>query len=192
MICWFVCLFSALLAVCNDEQRLILVMNLTPGIGMVACHKQGSFSIQAMMDCLCSQTQIGFLSDALNNDVQRIILNCSGHYGKYNFMCPVHMSAQCLTPLVLFFKKKIQICAFFGAMIRCEVAQIESHDELIARPKSCRVKNSKGDSKNHFLLSKNFRIPALLVMKPKIKVLVTECHNSHDVDRENMNKVIKI
>eukprot|EP01083_Nonionella_stella_P089089 248560_1 len=77
---------EALLNHCNDEQRLVLLMNLARSIGAVACHKQGSFSIQAMMDCLRSQTQIGLLCDALNNDIQRIILNSSGHYVILRFL----------------------------------------------------------------------------------------------------------
>jgi len=73
--------FLALLQKCDDDRRLTLLRNLAPKIGMVACHKQGSFSIQAMMDGIRTPLQIGTLADALSPNVNELILNCSGHYG---------------------------------------------------------------------------------------------------------------
>lgn len=77
---------EALFSRCDDEQKLILVMNLAPHIATVACHKQGSFSIQAMIDSLRTQTQIQVLVEALSKDVASIILNCSGHYVILRFL----------------------------------------------------------------------------------------------------------
>merc|ERR1719330_437667 len=77
---------EALFSQCTDEQRLHLVQSLAPHIATVACHKQGSFSIQAMMDTLRTQTQIQMLVEALSNHVMQIILNCSGHYVILRFL----------------------------------------------------------------------------------------------------------
>jgi hypothetical protein len=77
---------EALFAVSDNEQRLFLVMNLAPSIAVVSCHKQGSFSIQAMMDTLQTQSQIEMLVEALSKHVMQIILNCSGHYVILRFL----------------------------------------------------------------------------------------------------------
>lgn len=77
---------EALLGMCDREQLLILLVNLSGRITEVACHKQGSFSIQFMMDCLTTQTQIGLLADALYPDVDEVMLNCSGHYVILRFL----------------------------------------------------------------------------------------------------------
>jgi len=77
---------EALFSQCTDEQRLHLVQSLAPHIATVACHKQGSFSIQAMMDTLRTQTQINLLVEALSKHVMQIILNCSGHYVILRFL----------------------------------------------------------------------------------------------------------
>jgi len=77
---------EALFAISDNEQRLFLVMNLAPSIAVVSCHKQGSFSIQAMMDTLQTQSQIEMLVEALSKHVMQIILNCSGHYVILRFL----------------------------------------------------------------------------------------------------------
>lgn len=77
---------EALFTHCDDRQRLVLVSNLSPRMPTVACHKQGSFSIQAMMDTLSTEEQIKYLVDALNRDVKKIILNHSGHYVILRFL----------------------------------------------------------------------------------------------------------
>lgn len=77
---------EALFAISDNEQRLFLVMNLAPSIAVVSCHKQGSFSIQAMMDTLQTQSQIEMLVEALSKHVMQIILNTSGHYVILRFL----------------------------------------------------------------------------------------------------------
>jgi len=77
---------EALFATSGDDQRLFLVMNLAPSIAVVSCHKQGSFSIQAMMDTLRSGPEIETLVEALSKHVMQIILNCSGHYVILRFL----------------------------------------------------------------------------------------------------------
>jgi len=77
---------EALFSHCDDHQRLILVANLSNHMPQVACHKQGSFSIQAMMDTLSTAEQIKYLVDALNRDIKKIILNHSGHYVILRFL----------------------------------------------------------------------------------------------------------
>merc|ERR1719193_1595393 len=77
---------EALFAISDNEQRLFLVMNLAPSIAVVSCHKQGSFSIQAMMDTLRSGPEIETLVEALSKHVMQIILNCSGHYVILRFL----------------------------------------------------------------------------------------------------------
>jgi len=77
---------EALFATSGDDQRLFLVMNLAPSIAVVSCHKQGSFSIQAMMDSLRSGPEIETLVEALSKHVMQIILNCSGHYVILRFL----------------------------------------------------------------------------------------------------------
>jgi len=77
---------EALFTHCSDRQRLVLVSNLCPHLAQVACHKQGSFSIQAMMDTLSTDEQIGLLVEALSRDLRAIILNHSGHYVILRFL----------------------------------------------------------------------------------------------------------
>jgi len=77
---------EALFTHCDDHERLVLVSNLSGHMPQVACHKQGSFSIQAMMDTLSTEEQIARLVDALNRDVKKIILNHSGHYVILRFL----------------------------------------------------------------------------------------------------------
>merc|ERR1719242_2875263 len=77
---------EALFSHCDDQQRLELLENLKPKMSMVACHKQGSFSIQAMMDTLSTKEHIQCLIEALNGDVKRVILNHSGHYVILRFL----------------------------------------------------------------------------------------------------------
>eukprot|EP01084_Bolivina_argentea_P159516 277803_1 len=64
---------------CDDHQRLILVANLSKHISQVACDRQGSCSIQAMMETLSTAEQIKCLVDALNKQIKKIILDHCGH-----------------------------------------------------------------------------------------------------------------
>jgi len=70
----------------TDEQRLYLVGNLAPSIALVSCHKQGSFSIQSIMESLRTQTEIKMIVEALSKHVMKIILNCSGHHVIIRFL----------------------------------------------------------------------------------------------------------
>ncbi|ETO10775.1 hypothetical protein RFI_26601, partial [Reticulomyxa filosa] len=77
---------EALFNHCNDEQRIVLVDNLRESMVTVACHKQGSFSIQAMMDTLSTTDQKQYLIQGLQMDIKKIILNHSGHYVILRFL----------------------------------------------------------------------------------------------------------
>eukprot|EP00495_Collosphaeridae_sp_1-RS-2012_P001110 TRINITY_DN1204_c0_g1_i1.p1 TRINITY_DN1204_c0_g1~~TRINITY_DN1204_c0_g1_i1.p1 ORF type:complete len:133 (+),score=0.90 TRINITY_DN1204_c0_g1_i1:95-493(+) len=77
---------EALFQVSPDEQRLYLVGNLAPSIAIVSCHKQGSFSIQSIMESLKTQTEIEMIVEALSKHVMQIILNCSGHHVIIRFL----------------------------------------------------------------------------------------------------------
>eukprot|EP01084_Bolivina_argentea_P315805 547270_1 len=77
---------QSLFSHCDDHQRLILIENLSNDMAQVACHKQGSFSIQAMMDTLSTVEQIKYLIDLLNKDIVKIILNHNGHYVILKFL----------------------------------------------------------------------------------------------------------
>jgi len=77
---------EALFHASGDEQRLYLVGNLAPQIALVSCHKQGSFSIQSIMESLRTQTEIEMIVEALSKHVMQIILNCSGHHVIIRFL----------------------------------------------------------------------------------------------------------
>jgi len=77
---------EALFQVSPDDQRLHLVGNLAPLIAIVSCHKQGSFSIQSIMESLQTQTEIEMIVEALSKHVMQIILNCSGHHVIIRFL----------------------------------------------------------------------------------------------------------
>ena len=70
----------------DDHQRLILVANLSNDMPRLACHRQGSFSIQTMMDTLSTTEQLEYLEYSLNLDIKKIISKRSGHFVILKFL----------------------------------------------------------------------------------------------------------
>ncbi|ETO08152.1 hypothetical protein RFI_29237 [Reticulomyxa filosa] len=68
---------EALFNHCNDEERTILMANLRDDMDTVACHKQGSFSIQAMMDTF-TYPETKFIYKAI---IQYSLELATDHYG---------------------------------------------------------------------------------------------------------------
>ena len=69
-----------LIAACNDEQCLVLLQRLAPAIGVVACQKHGSFSVQALVDTLHTPAQVYTLVESMKADIMRILTHASGHF----------------------------------------------------------------------------------------------------------------
>ena len=69
-----------LIAACNDEQCLLLLQRLSPAIGVVACQKHGSFSVQALVDTLHTPAQVYTLVESMKADIMRILTHASGHF----------------------------------------------------------------------------------------------------------------
>jgi len=69
-----------LIAACNDEQCLLLLQHLAPAIGVVACQKHGSFSVQALVDTLHTPAQVYTLVESMKPDIMRILTHASGHF----------------------------------------------------------------------------------------------------------------
>lgn len=65
---------------CSSNQRITLLQNLGPSLPNVACHKQGSFSVQSLINAVTSKDEIMLLKDYLQRELHRIILSCPGHY----------------------------------------------------------------------------------------------------------------
>lgn len=77
---------EALFQVCGEEERLALLVAAASMLSTCACHRQGSFSVQAMMDSISSNAQIQVLCDALTSDIHRLCVNTSGHYVVLRFL----------------------------------------------------------------------------------------------------------
>jgi pumilio RNA-binding family len=71
---------------CTVSQRIELLQALSLDIITVACHKQGSFSIQSLMDTLQSDEEIAALGHSLDKDMVRLITNSSGHFVILRFL----------------------------------------------------------------------------------------------------------
>jgi len=71
---------EALFNQCSQNQRTTLLSNLGPQLSNVACHKQGSFSVQSLIQAVSSKEEIYLLRDYLKRDLEHIILSCPGHY----------------------------------------------------------------------------------------------------------------
>ena len=69
-----------MIAACNDEQCLALLQRLSPAIGVVACQKHGSFSVQALVDTLHTPAQVYTLVESMKADIMRILTHASGHF----------------------------------------------------------------------------------------------------------------
>jgi len=69
----------------NDEQLLVLLKNLSSDVVHVSCQKHGSFSVQAMMDCIHTPAQIQTLVESLKDCVP-MILHSSGHFVILRFL----------------------------------------------------------------------------------------------------------
>lgn len=69
-----------LIAICTDQQNLILLEKLAPALIGVSCQKHGSFSVQALIDSLHTRAQIQVLTEALRKDILRVITHSSGHF----------------------------------------------------------------------------------------------------------------
>ena len=69
-----------LLQACDDEQCLALLQRLAPHVGVVACQKHGSFSVQALVDALHTPAQVYTLVEAMKPDVLRLVTHASGHF----------------------------------------------------------------------------------------------------------------
>ena len=69
-----------LIAACSDEQCLLLLQRLAPAIGVVACQKHGSFSVQALVDTLHTPAQVYTLVESMKADIMRILTHASGHF----------------------------------------------------------------------------------------------------------------
>lgn len=65
---------------CSSNQRMTLLQNLGPSLPNVACHKQGSFSVQSLINAISSKEEIMLMKDYLKRELHRIILSCPGHY----------------------------------------------------------------------------------------------------------------
>jgi mRNA-binding protein PUF3 len=65
---------------CDDQQSLLLLQQLSTSIAAVACQKHGSFSVQALVDTLHTAAQIYSLVEALRKDIVRLITHPSGHF----------------------------------------------------------------------------------------------------------------
>src|SRR5690606_4763130 len=70
----------------NDERKIELLKKLINTIVTVCCHKQGSFSIQSIMDMINTKEQIQLLIQILSSDCKKLILNNSGHYVILRFL----------------------------------------------------------------------------------------------------------
>ena len=51
-------IIEKLIRKCNDEQLLILLRKLSSDIVHVSCQKHGSFSVQALIDCIHTDDQV--------------------------------------------------------------------------------------------------------------------------------------
>jgi len=71
---------EALFSQCSQSQRIALLSNLGPQLSSVACHKQGSFSVQSIITSVNSKEEIYLVRDYLKEDLEHIILSCPGHY----------------------------------------------------------------------------------------------------------------
>jgi len=71
---------EALFKHCSSNQRITLLQNLGPNLPNVACHKQGSFSVQSLINAVSTRDEISLLKEYLKRDLPRIILSCPGHY----------------------------------------------------------------------------------------------------------------
>lgn len=64
----------------NHEQKMMMVRSAVRDFSAVACHKQGSFSIQATMQMLDNAEQMQVIKEGLAKDPLTIMLSSSGHY----------------------------------------------------------------------------------------------------------------
>eukprot|EP00494_Astrolonche_serrata_P025491 UN25752 len=71
---------ETLFAHCSSNQRVTLLQNLGPSLPNVACHKQGSFSVQSLINAVNTKEEIMLLKDFLKRELARVILSCPGHY----------------------------------------------------------------------------------------------------------------
>jgi hypothetical protein len=75
-----------LIEVSDEPHKLKIVTALSPSICNVACHKQGSFSLQAMMDNVSDSAQVELLAESLKKNLHRVIMSASGHYVVAKFL----------------------------------------------------------------------------------------------------------
>ncbi|ETO14552.1 hypothetical protein RFI_22816 [Reticulomyxa filosa] len=71
---------EALFAQASDLKKLEMLKIIEQDIGTVACHKQGSFSIQSLMETFTKSEQMDQLMKMLQLDIKNIILSNSGHF----------------------------------------------------------------------------------------------------------------
>merc|ERR1719203_1733811 len=71
---------ETLFAYCSSNQRVTLLQNLGPSLPNVACHKQGSFSVQSLINAINTKEEIHLMRDFLKRELARVILSCPGHY----------------------------------------------------------------------------------------------------------------
>ncbi|ETO35509.1 hypothetical protein RFI_01553 [Reticulomyxa filosa] len=64
----------------SDLKKLEMLKMIEQDIGTVACHKQGSFSIQSLMERITHPEQMEQFVKMLQSDIKKIILNNSGHF----------------------------------------------------------------------------------------------------------------
>jgi hypothetical protein len=75
-----------LFEVSSDTERSTLIDNLGLNISNIACHKQGSFSLQGMMDFISELSHIERVGEFLKPNLVRVIMSASGHYVILKFL----------------------------------------------------------------------------------------------------------
>jgi hypothetical protein len=147
---------------CNDEQLLELIKCLAPEIGVVACQKHGSFSVQALVETIRTQDHIDVFVEAMNDKLKTVLLHSSGHFVALRFLqrFPHH----CKFLLDCIEKNALEICTdHHGLRVMKEVLKVMGPKELsniykeITRITTKLVENQYG----------NYVIQAVLDAAPK-------------------------
>ncbi|MES1915568.1 MAG: hypothetical protein MHM6MM_007494, partial [Cercozoa sp. M6MM] len=81
---------EALLKSCSAKERFVLLQELCKDkaeqFSTVACHKQGSFSLQAAMSLLETEQEIEQVSHAIRSQLLVLVAHASGHYVVLRFL----------------------------------------------------------------------------------------------------------
>lgn len=78
--------FDELFAASDSQQRSQLLLEVSRSFQYVACHKQGSFSMQSAIEAVENAEHVQMFSQFLERSLHAVSISCSGHYVVLRFI----------------------------------------------------------------------------------------------------------